>query len=293
MLFAETLCQCSELFFSLGFYQSYAALIDRALVLISPLTPQTADLHFQLGQVRRRQEDLPTAIKHYEASLQAARKIAAPDRIATALFGLGRATLESERLIEADMWLQDAISYYEVSTDKLGLAEVLVLSAKVQWSQGHMQAAEKFLKSALHTAGELRDHRQQAKIMSAIYLAWGQMYEQSGNVERATEQYHMALDLTKDIYDQQAEAEVRASLGVIYERIGKIKLAEEHLSKAMTIRYDLKLLEHWAEDNLRLAGVAEAKGKLELRDFHIGQACQMYRQLGNRQKLEMLGENEQ
>jgi len=289
-LFAETLCQCSELFFSLGFYQTYAALIDRALVLVSPLTAQTADLHFQLGQVRRRQGDLPAAIKHYEASLQAARKIAAPDRIATALLGLGRASLENERLIEADMWLQDAVSYYEVSTDKLGLAEVLVLSAKVQWSQGRMQAAEKFLDAALNAVGELRNYRQQAKIMSAIHLAWGQMFEQSGNIERAAEKYHGALDLTKDIYDQQAEAEVRASLGDIYERIGKIKLAEEHLSKAMTIHYDLKLLENWAEDNLRLARIAEVRGKPELRDFHIGQACQMYRQLGNRQRLEELGD---
>ena len=288
-LFAETLCQCSELFIALGFYQTYAALIDRALVLISPLTTETADLHFQLGQVRRRQGDLPAAINHYEASLQAARKVAAPDRIATALFGLGRASLESECLIEADMWLQDAISYYEVGTDKSGLAEVLVLSAEVQWLQGHVQTAEKILQSALNAVGELRNHRQQAKIMSAVYSAWGRMYEQLGNIERATEQYHKALDLTKDIYDQQTEAGVRTSLGAIYERIGKIKLAEEHLSKAMTIHQDLKLLEQWAEDNLRLARIAEVRGKPELRDFHIGQACQMYRQLGNGQKLEELG----
>jgi tetratricopeptide (TPR) repeat protein len=288
-LFAVTLCQCSELFIALGFYQTYAALIDRALVLISPLTTETADLHFQLGQVRRRQGDLPTAIDHYRASLQAARKIAAPDRIASALFGLARASLESDRLVEADMWLKDAVSYYEVSTDKSGLVEVLVLSAEVQWIQGHVQEAEKNLKSALNTVGELRNHRQQAKIMSAIYSAWGRMYERLGNVERAAEHYHLALDLTKDIYDQQAEAGVRTSLGVIYERIGKIKLAEEHLSKAMTIHYDLKLLEQWAEDNLRLARIAEMRGKPELKDFHIGQACQMYRQLGNRQKLEELG----
>jgi len=288
-LFAETLCQCSELFIALGFYQTYAALIDRALALVSPLTAETADLHFQLGHVRRRQGDLPAAIKHYEASLQAARKVAATDRIASALFGLGRASLENQCLIEADMWIQDAISYYEVSTDKSGLAEVLVLSAEVQWIQGHMQAAEKILNTALNAAGELRDHRQQAKIMSAIYSAWGQMYERSGNIERAAEQYHKALDLTKDIYDQQAEAGVRTSLGVIYERIGKIKLAEEYLSEAMTIHRDLKLLEQWAEDNLRLAKIAKMQGKPELRDFHIGQACQMYRQLGNRQKLEELG----
>jgi tetratricopeptide (TPR) repeat protein len=222
--------------------------------------------------------------------LQAARKITAQDRIATALFGLGRASLESERLIEAGMWLKEAETYYEVGTDKLGLAEVLVLSAKVRWHQGHMREAEKFLNSAISTVGELRNHRQQAKIMSAVHLAWGQMYEQSGNIELAAEQYHGALDLTKDIYDQQAEAEVRAALGVIYERIGKIKLAEEHLSKAMTIHHDLKLLDNWADDNLRLARIAEVKGDMELRDSHIGQACQMYRQLGNRQRLEELGE---
>ena len=290
-LFAETLCQCSELFFALGFYQTFAALIDRALVLISPLTPEAADLHLQLGHVRRRQRDLRVAIRHYEASLQVARKITAPDRIASALFNLGRASLESERLIEANMWLQDAVAYYEVGTDKSGLAEVLVLSAEVQWIQGYLQEAEKTLKTALNVVGELRNHRQQAKMMSAVYSAWGRMYERLGNVERAAEEYHKALDLTKDIYDQQAEAGVRASLSAIYERIGKIKLAEDHLSKVMKIHYDLKLLEQWAEDNLRLARIAEIRGKPELKDYHIGQACQMYRQLGNRQRIEELSNN--
>ena len=287
-LFAETLHLCAESFLTLGFYQTYAALIDRALALVSPLSAEGAGLYYQLGQLRHRQGAYQVAMKHYEASLQMARKIAEPERIALALFGLGRISLENGHLVEAHMWLQDAISYYEDIKDKRGLAEVLVLSAEVQWLQGHKKEAEKILSAALHVTGEIRHYRQQAKTMASIYAAWGRMYDQMGNIERAAEQYHKALDLTKDIYDQEAEAELRESLGSIFERIGNLKSAEEHVSKALAIHQNLKLLEQLAEDNLRLARIAEMQGKPQSRDEYIGQARQIYQQLGNKQKLEEL-----
>jgi len=284
-LFAKTLHRCSETFLTLGFYQTHATLIDRALALVSPLSAAAADLHLQMGELRRRQRDYQAAFKHYEVSLQTARKIVEPERIASALFGLGRISLARGHLIEADMWLRDAISYYEVSANKSGLAEVSVLAAEVYWLQGHTQEAEKTLNAALRITGEIRNYRQQAKMMSAIYAAWGRMYDQMGNIERSAEQYHKALDLTKDIYDRWAEAEVRVSLSTIFERVGNLKSAEEHLSNAMTIYQDLKSLEEWAETNLRLARIAEVQGRPKSKNFHIEQALQMYRQLGNQQKL--------
>jgi len=293
-LFAQTLCRCSEVFLALGFYQTHAALFDRALALVSPLSEEAADLHLQMGELRHRQGDDQAALKHYEVSLQIARKIAATDRFAPALFGLGRISLAMGHLIEADMWLRDAIARYEASANnannanRLGLAEVSILAAEVHWLQGHTQEAEKTLAAALQTTGAIRNYRQQAKMMSAIYAAWGRMHEQMGNIERSAEQYHKALDLTKDIYDRATEAEVRLSLSTIFERIGNLKLAAEHLANAMSIYYDLKSLEEWAETNLRLARIAEAQGKPSTKDFHIEQARRMYQQLGNKQKLQEL-----
>jgi len=292
-LFAETLCRCADLYFTLGFYQTYATLIDRALVLVSPVSVEAADLHFQLGQLRRRQRDIPTAIQHYKTALQTAKNAADPGRIASILFSLGRAALEGERLAEADMWLRDAAEYYEVNKDKSGLAEVLVLTAEVQWIQGQTQEAERLLNTALQTVGEIRNYRQQARNMSAIYSAWGRMYDQMGNTDRAAEQFHKALDLTKDIYDQKIEAELRISLSSIFERVGNLKSAEAHVSKAMAIHHSLKLLERWAEDNIRLARIAEMQGKPRLKEKHLQQARQMYQQLGNRQKLKELDEPEE
>jgi tetratricopeptide (TPR) repeat protein len=287
-LFAQTLRQCSEAFLALGFYQTHAALIDRALALVSPLSAEAADLHLQMGELRHRQRDYQAALKHYEVSLQTARKTVGTDRIAPALFGLARISLAMGHLIEADMWLRDAIVHYEVSADKLGLAEVSVLAAEVYWLQGHTQEAEKRLQAALQATGSIRNYRQQAKMMSAIYAAWGRMYEQLGNVERSAEQFHKALDLTKDIYDRAAEAEIRVSLSSIFERIGNLKSAAEHLSNAMSIYHDLKSLEEWAETNLRLARIAEVQGKPSIKKIHIEQARQMYQQLGNKKKLREL-----
>ena len=290
-LFAKTLCRCSVSFLALGFYQTHASLIDRALALVSPLSEDAVDLHLQMGELRRQQGDDQTALKHYEISLQIARKISDPKRIASTLFSLGRISLENSHLAEADMWLRDAMAYYEVSPDKSGLAEVSLLAAEVHWLQGHTQEAEKTLSAALHATGDIRNYRQQAKMMSAIYAAWGRMYEQMGNIERSAEQYHKALDLTKDIYDREAEAEVRVSLSTIFERVGNLKLAEAHLSNAITIYHDLKSLEEWAETNLRLARIAEKRGRPESKVFHVEQARKMYSQLGNKQKLSELEGN--
>jgi tetratricopeptide (TPR) repeat protein len=292
-LFAQTLCRYSEAFRTFGFYQTYAALIDRALVLVSPLSAEAADLHLQMGELRRQQEDYQAAFKHYEVALQTARKIADAERIASALSGLGQISLARGHLIEADMWLRDAVSYYDVSPNKSGLANVSLLAAEVSWLQGHTQEANKTLNAALQATSEIRNHRQQAKMMSAIYAAWGRMYERIGDIERSTEEYHKALDLTKDIYDREAEAEVRVSLSSIFERVGNLKSAEEQLSSAIIIYQDLKSLEEWAETNLRLARIAEVQGRPGIRDFYIEQARQMYQQLGNKQKLwELEGKKE-
>ena len=284
-LFAATLCDCSESFLSLGFYQTYAALLDRALAIVPSISAEAADLYLLLGQLRLHQEAHQAAIKLFEISMQMALRIAEPERIASALAWLGRAALKSGHLTEAHTWLQDATSYYEDSKDKQGLAEVLLLSAKVLWLQGHTKDAEKKLDTALQVTGEIRHYRQQAKMMASIYAVWGRMYDQMGNVERSAEQYHKALDLTKDIYDQEAEAELRTSLGSILERIGNLKSAEEHVSKAMSIHHDLKLLEQWAEDNVRLARIAEMQGKPQAKESYLEQARKIYQQLGNKQKL--------
>lgn len=286
MLFAETLCQCSESFMTLGFYQTYAALIDRALALIPPLSPEAAALYLHLGQLRHRQGDLEAAMKYYGDSLQTARKIVDPERITPALVNLGKISLEIGHLVEAEMWFQDAVSYCVVGNDKFALAEVRVLAAEVQWIQGHIQKAESLLASVLDSNGELRNYRQQAKLEAMVYSVWGRMYDQSGHTERAIEQYKKALNITKGIYDQEAEAELYSSLSSIFERVGNLRAAEEHLSKAMTIHYDLRLMELWADDNVRLARIAEVRGKPELRDSHLMQARQMYQQLGNKRKLE-------
>ena len=288
VLFARTLDQCSKAFLALGFYQTYAAFIDRAMALVSPLSVEAVDLHLQMAELRRRQKDFLAAFKHFEESLQIARKLGGTDRIAVALFGLGRISLARGHLIEADMWLRDAVSYYEGSSDKSGMAEVSILAAEVYWLQGHTQEAEQTLNAALQATSDIRNYRQQAKMMSAIYAAWGRMYDQMGNTERSAEQYHKALDLTKDIYDREAEAEVRVSLSSICERVGNLRSAAEHLSSALTIYQDLKSLEAWAETNVRLARIAEVQGKPTTKDFHIEQARQMYQQLGNKQKFREL-----
>ena len=287
-LFAETLCRCSDAFLTLGFYQTYAAMIDRALALVAPLSTEVAELNLQLGRLRKKQGDNQAAITHCEAALRTAQQLAAPQQIACALLELGRISLETGLLAEADAWLRDAQDYCEAGTDRTDWAEVLMSSAEVQWLMGRTREAEKILQTALLAVGEIRNQRQQVKIMSGIYAAWGKMYDQLGNIERATEQYHKALDLTKDIYDQVAEAELRASLSSIFERVGNLKTAGEHLTIAMEIHHDLKLQEHWAEDNLRLARIAEMRGKPELKEFHLEQARKMYQQLGNKQKIEEL-----
>ena len=291
-LFAKTLRRCTEAFLALGFYQTHAALIDRALALVSPLSVEAADLHLQMGELRRKQGDYQAAFKHYEVSLQTARRIGASDRIAPVLLGLGYISLARGHLIEADMWLRDAISYYASGTDKSGLAEVSILAAEVYWFQGHTQKAVESLGAALQATSEIRNNRKQKKMMSAVYVAWGRMYDLMGDTDRSAEQYHKALDLMKDIYDREAEAEVRISLSTILERVGNLRLAADHLSNAMTIYHDLKSLEEWAETNLRLARIAEVQGRPRSRDYHIEQARQMFLQLGNKQKISELEKKE-
>jgi tetratricopeptide (TPR) repeat protein len=288
ILFAGALKKNKESFLTLGFYQTYAALIDRALALVSPLSVEYADLHYQMGDLRSRQGDFQTAMRHYEASLQTSRKLGEPERIATALFGLGKLSLSHQRLVEADMWLRDAIAYFETNNNQAELVEVYICAAEVQWLQGRTRDANDILDAARDIIKGIRNNRHQAKLMSAVYSAWGKMYEQDGDVDRSAEMYNRAIDLTASIYDQEQEAELRASLGGVFERIGNLISAEKNLSRALAIHSDLKNLGDWANVHLRLARVAELQGKPQQKAFHIEQAKAMYEQLGNEDKLKEL-----
>jgi tetratricopeptide (TPR) repeat protein len=285
-LFAETLGRSAEAFFDLGFYQNFAALIDRALALVPPESTQAAELFYQLGRLRQNQKDFQAAVKHFDTSLRIAQKVNVPGRVAATLFRLGQIANEQGHFHDAEKWLHNAIIEPEAVGNKTDQVEALVLFGEVLWREGRTKEAEEMLHKAVQTTESVRNYRQRAGTMAAIYTTWGRMFDESGNTERAAEQYHKAIDLTKDIYDREAEAELRTKLGSLFERIGNLKAAEANIIQAMNIHHDLKLIESWAEDNLRMAKIAEMRGKHDQKRDRLYQARQVYQQLGNVLKLQ-------
>ncbi|MDR3233484.1 MAG: tetratricopeptide repeat protein [Planctomycetaceae bacterium] len=281
MLFAETLCQRADAFVQLGFYQTYASLIDRALTLIKPDSPETVDLYFQLGQLRHQQRDYNSAAKYYNESLKFARTLSETGKVGKTLVALAKVAWEQFLYNESEHFLQEAKNKYESIDDRHGLTDVLILAGQLLADQGRYQEAEHVLNQALQSTSGIKNHRQKTKMMADIYTAWGRMYDARGQIEYAAKEYHKAIDLTKDLYDRKAEADLRFSVSSVFERIGNLKKAEENLQQALSIHKEMKLMENWAEDSVYLARVAGLQGKPDVAEECMQEALGLFKQLGN------------
>lgn len=285
-LFAEALDQSADAFLSLGFFQSFGEKIERALSLVAQNSVQQSDLCYLMGRLREQQGNPNEARKHYEQSLDIARKIIEPERAAEALFALGRVAAELRLDEEAEKRLAEAVAYYETGPDQVGLVETLVLLGQIYWRRNKIAEGETVLNEAVTAAQKIRNYRQQARSLAGIFAAWGRIFDEVGDLTHAADLFNKAIDLTQDIYDREAEAEVRSRLGSVFERTGNLKTAEENLSKAMEIHQDLKQIEHWAEDCFRLAMLAQKQGKSQDGQKRFEQARQLYQQIGNAEKVE-------
>lgn len=284
-LFAETLGRCADAFLTLGFFQTFGAMIERALSLVQYQSVEESELFFQFGRLRYQQGNLEAAIQYYEQSLQIARLIIEPERIAEALFALGKISYELQHDAEAERNLREAIVYYESGPDQAGLVETLLCLANVLWRQEKKQESQTAFDEAIKSVSKIKNYRQRVRSEAAVLTARGRILDELGDTSQAAELYYNAIDLTQNIYDREAEAEIHSQLSSLFERSGDLKTAEENLSKAMEIHRDMTLVEHWAEDCFRLAQLAQKQGNTKLVQERLQQARQLFRQLGNSLKI--------
>ncbi len=284
-LFAEALDRSADAFLTLGFFQSFASKIERALALVSPRSVEAADLYFLLGRLRAHQRDYAAARRCFEDSLQIARDRTEPERTAEALFALGKLENDLHNDAQAEDYLREAITAFENGLNHASLVESLVLLAGMLWRRGKVEESEKALEYAVEAAQRIRNFRRQARAMAGVFIAWGKIFESVGDTSHAAQLFFKAIDLTKDVYDREAEAEIHATIGMMYQHNGDLKNAEENLARAMAIHEDLKLIEHWAEDCYRLALLAKKQGNRKKTDERMKLAKKLYQQLGNMTKL--------
>lgn len=289
-LYAEAIGRSADAFLALGFHQTLGAVIERALGMISPQSGEASDLYFQLGRLRNRQDDFEAARESFEKSLQIARKIVEPERIAQALYALGKLDFEQHRDEDAVANLTEASIYLRADKPGPVLVEVLVLLGDTLWRQEETDRGEAVLNEAVNVAKRIRNYRQQSRAMAVVFTTWGRIFDDNGDTAHAAELFHKAIDLTQDIYDRESEAEIRTKLGTMLQRTGDLETAEKNLARAMEIHEDLKQIEHWAEDCHRLALLARKQGKSDLERQRRLQARQLYQQLGNLQKLDEIDE---
>jgi tetratricopeptide (TPR) repeat protein len=284
-LFAETLGHCADALLSLGFFQTFGSMLERALSLVTPETVEESDLLFLFGQLRYRQEDWQSAVEYYERSLRIARKITEPERIANALLALGKVARQQQRHAKTEQYLREAIVYYESGTDFSDLVESLLLLGEVLWIQRKVEESEIAFEEAAKVAAKIRNYRQRVRALAAVFTIRGRILDELGDTTLASELYHKALDLTQSIYDRETEAEIHSKLSSLFERSGNLRKSEENLVQAMKIHREMTLVEQWAEDNLHLARLAQKQGNGKLVQDCLQQARQLYRQLGNNLKI--------
>jgi tetratricopeptide (TPR) repeat protein len=112
-----------------------------------------------------------------------------------------------------------------------GLAEALVLAGDVQHAQGQFKDAVESLSQARQLYVDLENPAAELEVL----LGLNRVHRKCGNMVLAGECLNCALDLSRQLGQRDAEAEVLNALGAVFHTLGDAEQASMYLSESLEI----------------------------------------------------------
>jgi non-specific serine/threonine protein kinase len=155
--------------------------------------------------------DLQAARRHYEAALEAGRRLG--DRMITgrALTNLGAVALHMLDLDRAERVLGEALEVQRVLGDEAEIAVVLLNLGVVAERRGDIDAAARHYAASLERRRRLGDRRSIALSLNNL----GAIEEKRGDLAAATRHHEEALEIRRALGDLRGTAESLHNLGTI------------------------------------------------------------------------------
>jgi len=243
-----------------------------------------ADSSRYLGVVAERLGDLPTAIDHFEKSLEQYRHIGDRRGEGRTLNHLGNILLMQGDHAGGKQYYDQFLVISREIGDRWGEGQVIRNIADTYLSQYDYGGASKYFEQALEITREIGNRT----IESSALVGLGNIYLEQGEFTKAKNVFEQSLNIAREIGNKPWEAKTLNQIGRYFHRQGDYLRAQSYYEASIEIYQqlgnqlsrsrvlvDLSLLQHHLGDNL--ASLEFSSTALEMMDQfnrpkYIGQA---------------------
>ncbi len=210
------------------------------------------------------------AISYYEAAVAAASAVKDLLQLAKMHHGLGMAYRRSQQSSVARHHLDRAIALYSIESDRSAVYRAECDLGDLLLSEGHLDAAESHLLTALAGAEELHINR---RGRGFILGNLGDVCLRRGRMDEARVYMNRALENGQAFGERIVVADAEMLLGKLEEKLGNAGLADAHYQAAIRNLEEIEMPNRLRDCHVEYAQLLEARGDIRaaLRQLHL--AC--------------------
>jgi signal transduction histidine kinase len=181
-----------------------------------------------------RVNDLEESIRLAEKAAALGQEIGDENLVAQARNQLGLFYMVLGRFDESKKFSEEALEYFEKSSDLKGIADAKYSIAGVHYKTDHYHHGLEVLLDCLYLYRKLNDHYNESRVWKSL----GTIYEYFGDQENAISAYLNSIQAGKTVNDPNLESNAYNPLSGIYLKRGLHDLALATIEKSIAIKTD-------------------------------------------------------
>ncbi len=200
------------------------------------------------------------AISYYEAAVAAASAVKDLLQLAKMHHGLAMPYQRSHQHATARQHLEKAMALYSIESDQSALYRVENDLGSLLLEEGHFDAAERHLLTALAGAEELHINR---RGRGFILANLGEVCMRTGRPEESRRYLEAALDVGEAFGERIVLANAEMLLGRLEEELGDPRAADDRYRSAICALEEIEMPVRLRDCHLEYSQVLEARGDVE------------------------------
>jgi eukaryotic-like serine/threonine-protein kinase len=253
--------QEEALFDLAGVYDQTGAL-DKASELYSRILEQDPNhigALLAIGSTEVRRNETEKGLQYLNKALTLAIQVKNEEAHATVLHTLAIGYRLLNRLDEALRHSQQALEIRRKLGQKLGIAETLLVTARIQQALGKFPAAEAAYEESLALREEIGDKRG----IGNTLLDFGNFHAYRGQYAEALKLFRESLEVQREVGNQTYEALLLSNIGAMAFLKGDYDEALTNYQRSLTIRQKLGVLTDVADTLHNIAETHERRGRYD------------------------------
>ena len=230
---ASDLANLGLSYYAWGKYsEAISAFVESTTLYGELIEPELeAQGYYQIGIAYATLKDYENAIKYLSVAAEYHRNLRNREAYANDLLALGDSLSGIGRIDTSMELLKEALLVYEALDDQPGYIAVLIKTAMILKDNGRYVDAIKYLDDAEKRAQKQKDITLEGKIL----MVKGEVYDSSGDYERAFESYVSSFEILKKNNELRSLVTVETDLAILQSELLRFKDAHDNFQQARLI----------------------------------------------------------